>query len=125
MDMTRFSDENNPDYQNILSELQRFTECNQQQPEEELPSSFPISSTSLVPLAPPAPSELPEVQRQSYHSSWNQGPSLEERDETATSVERTPNQATKSINNFSGTVNNYGGKLYQGIEFNSRGAMTF
>lgn len=125
-DMVRFSDGNNPDYRNVLSELQRFIGSNPQRLEEELPLSFPTSSMSSAPPGPPAPSELPEVQRQSHRSSWNQMPSLEEHDETAAGVERTTNQATKPVNNFSGTFNTYGGKLYQGNAFNSGGGpMTF
>ena len=125
-DMARFSDGNNPDYRNVLSELQRLISSDKQRPEEELPLSFPTSSMSLAPPAPPAPSELPEVQRQSHNSSWNRIPSLEERDETAMRVARTPNQAIKPVNNFSGTFHTNGGKLYQGNEFNSGGGpMTF
>ena len=125
-DMVRFSDGNDPDYRNVLSELQRLTGSDNQRPEAELPLSFPTSSMLFAPPAPTAPSELPEVKRQSHHSSWNQIPSLEGRDETATRVARTPNQATKPVNHFSGTFHTNGGKLYQGNEFNSGGGpMTF
>ena len=125
-DMVRFSDGSNPDYRNVLSELQRFVGSNNHPLEEELPSSIPTSSTSFAPPTPPAPSELPELQRQSHHSSSNQISSLEERDETTTFVERTPNKAPKPVNKFSGTFNTNGGKLYQGNEFNSGGgSMTF
>ena len=112
MDMTKFSDDNNRDYKNVLSELQRFIGSNQQPLEEELP--------------PPAPSELPEVQRPSHHSSWNQVSSSGERNDAAAGVERPPTQATKPVNNFSGTFSTNGGKQYQGNEFNSGGGpMTF
>lgn len=44
MDMTKFSSDQDPDYRNVLSELQRFTQSYKQQAKERPPSASSASS---------------------------------------------------------------------------------
>lgn len=102
MDMTKFLSNQDPDYRNVLAELQRTVQSCKQQTKSELPS---------------ATSETAEVRGKSDHGIWN---------ESFSAGKREPHGPTKSVNNFSGTFYANGGKMIQGNEFNSGGgSMTF
>lgn len=102
MDMTKFVNKQDPDYRNVLSELQRFIQPGNYQSEKKLPLASSVSSKS---------------QEQSHHGARNESSSTGERDSR---------QSTKSVNTFSGTFNTNGGKMIQGSEFNSGGgSMSF
>lgn len=99
MDMTKFSSDQDPDYRNVLSELQRFIQPQEQQPER--PFTFPASPTS------------PETQGQSR--------SVLEQDQTTVHGEDHAYRPTELVNTFSGNFHTGGGKMIQGGQFNSRG----
>ncbi|KAI4120513.1 MAG: hypothetical protein LQ338_006965, partial [Usnochroma carphineum] len=109
--MVRFSDKKDPDYQNILSELRRFIQPCQQQPEQALLSAFSASS---------------ETQGQFHRETRDESSSAGKRDETITHERDNLYQPTKLVNNFSGSFHTGGGRIIQGNEFNSGGGpMTF
>ena len=100
--MTKFLSHQDPDYRNVLSELQRFVQSHMQQTEKELPSAAPV---------------CPEIQGQSDHGVGN---------ENIVREEEKPCRPTKLVNTFSGRFHTNGGKIIQGNEFNSGGgSMTF
>lgn len=99
MDMTKFSSDQDPDYQNILSELQRFTN----------PRSSPHQLKEALNLASAGTEER------------NQGYSAGEQDQAAAHATASPKQPTRLVNTFSGSFNTGGGKMIQGGEFNSGG----
>lgn len=106
MDMTKFLSDQDPDYRNVVSELQRFI-----QPCEQLgerPSAFSASPTS------------PENQGQ-YHSRLQNEGSVPGQDPTNVHERDHPRRPTKTVNTFSGTFNTGGGKMIQGGDFNSGG----
>ena len=106
MDMTKFPSNQDPDYQNVVSELQRFIQSSEQT--KERPSTSSIS---------PAPSEN---QGQSHSTLRSKG-SAPEQDPTNLYERDHPCQPTRSVNTFSGTFNTGGGKIIQGGDFNSGG----
>ena len=112
MGMTRFSSDQDPDYQNVLSELRRFVQPYKQQMGTMLPLATSVS---------------PDLHGKSYHRTENKSSSTMERDQNTVRVEEKPYQpARSSINTFSGTFDTSGGKMIQGSEFNSGGgSMTF
>ncbi|KAL8697121.1 MAG: hypothetical protein Q9201_007298 [Fulgogasparrea decipioides] len=110
-DMTKFTSDQDPDYRNVLSELQRFVQACKQQTKRELPS---------------AASESPEIQGQSDHGIGNESSSAGKGDQNVMREKEKPYGPTKPVNTFSGTFNTNGGKIIQGNEFNSGGGpMTF
>ena len=114
MDMTKFLSDQDPDYRNVFSELQRFIQPLEQQPEKAQPLAFSASSTSS------------ETQGQSRYRMQNEGSSVAEQDQTTVHGKDHPHQPTKLVNTFSGNFNTGGGKLIQGGDFNSGGGpMTF
>ena len=100
--MTKFVSKEDPDYRNVLSELQRFIQPGNHQSEKELPLASSVSS---------------KTQEQSPRGARN---------ESSPTGERDSRQSTKSVNTFSGTFNTQGGRMIQGSEFSSGGgSMTF
>ena len=111
MNMTKFLNNQDPDYRNVLSELQRFVQSYMQQTEKELPSAASIS---------------PKIQGQSNPGAENETSSADKRDQNIVREEDKPYRSTKSVNIFSGRFHINGGKIIQGNEFNSGGgSMTF
>ncbi|KAL9632948.1 MAG: hypothetical protein Q9164_004993 [Protoblastenia rupestris] len=111
IDMTKFSNNQDPDYRNVLSELQRFIQPDEQQPKGELPL---------------APSIRSEAQGQYQYGTRNERSLAEERDQVTKQEEENLHQPTKLVNTFSGTFHTNGGRIIQGNEFNSMGgSMTF
>ena len=109
MDMTRFSSDQDPDYRNVLSELQRFSQPCNQQAEEHLPLASSASS---------------ETQEQGHTKSLDES-SLVGQQKKATG-RGALHQPAKLINLFSGNFNTSGGKMIQGGEFSlGGGPMTF
>ena len=110
MDMTKFSSNQDPDYRNVLSELQRFVQSCEQQTKEKLPLASSMS---------------PKIQGKSVHGIGNEN-LVEERDQNNVPEGEKPSRPKKLINNFSGTFYTGGGKVIQGNEFYSGGgSMTF
>ena len=106
MDMTKFLSDQDPDYRNVVSELQRFIQpCKQL---GERPSAFSASPTS------------PESQDQYHLRLQNEG-SVPGQDPTNVYERDHPRRPTKMVNTFSGTFNTGGGKMIQGGVFNSGG----
>ena len=111
MDMTKFLSDQDPDYQNVLSELRRFVQLYKQQMGAMLPL------TTFVSL---------DVYGQFYHGTGNESSSTMERDQNTVRKKEKPYRSARSINTFSGTFHTSGGKMIQGSEFNSGGgSMTF
>ena len=111
MGMTRFSSDQDPDYQNVLSELRRFVQLYEQQMGAMLPLVTSVSS---------------DVHGQSHRGTGNESSSTMERDQNTARVEEKPYQPARSTNTFSGTFDTSGGKMIQGSEFNSGGgSMSF
>lgn len=112
MEMTRFLNDQDPDYRNVLSELRRFVRPNEQQTKE---------------IPPLVESEFPEIQGQTdYHGTGTENFSAMERDQDTVREEEKPYRPARSVNTFSGTFHTNGGKMIQGSEFNSGGGpMTF
>lgn len=114
VDMTKFSSDRDPDYRNVLSELQRFIQSPEQQPKKAQPLAFSASSTSSESLG------------QSKHEMRNEGSSVAEQGQTLAHEPNHPYRPTRSVNTFSGNFNTGGGKMIQGGDFNSGGgSMTF
>ncbi|KAK3166744.1 hypothetical protein OEA41_009869 [Lepraria neglecta] len=90
MDMTKFLSDQDPDYQNVLSELQRFI-------------ALRLAS-----------SESSGTGGESHCEVRNQGYSAGEQVKTTVHNKAIPNQPTRSINTFSGNFNTGGGKMIQG-----------
>ena len=106
MDMTKFLSDQDPDYRNVVSELQRFIQpCGQL---GERPSAFSASPIS------------PENQGQ-YHLRLQDEGSVPGQDPTNVHERDHPRRPTKTVNTFSGTFNTGGGKMIQGGDFNSGG----
>ncbi len=112
MDMTRFLSDQDPDYRNVLSELRRFVQPNEQQTRARLP---------LVTSAPA------ETQGQSeYSKTGNESSLTTDGDPNTVHEEDKTHRPARSANTFSGTFNTGGGKMIQGSEFHSGGgSMTF
>lgn len=106
MDMTKFPSNQDPDYQNVVSELQRFIHSSEQT--EERPSTISASPT------------FPENQGQSRSTSRSEA-SIPEQDPTNMHARDHPHQPTRLVNTFFGTFNTGGGKIIQGGNFNSGG----
>ena len=106
MDMTKFPSDGDPDYRNVVSELQRLTQPHKQQPEQELPL---------------AASESSENQGQFHREISSEGSSAKERSQATMNHKNNSYQPSKTVNTFSGTFNTNGGKIIQGGEFNSGG----
>ncbi len=105
-DMTKFLSDQDPDYRNVLSELQRFIQSYKQQTKKELPLT---TSVSL------------KIQGQSDHGLGNESSSAGKQDENIVREKEKPYWPTKSVNTFAGTFHTNGGKMIQGNEFNSGG----
>ncbi len=112
MDMTSFLSDQDPDYRNVLSELRRFVQPNEQQTKARLPSVTSVS---------------PETQEESsFYGTGDENSSTMERDQNTVREEEKQHRPAKSANTFSGTFHTNGGKMIQGSEFNSGGgSMTF
>ena len=111
MDMTKFLSDQDPDYQNILSELRRFI-----QPYEQITGSDLQSEHSI----------LPESQGLSIHGTSNKGSSKTEPHQSTIDAQEKPYQPGRLVNNFSGAFNTSGGRMLLGNEFNTGGgSMTF
>ncbi len=114
MDMTKFLSDQDPDYRNVLSELQRFIQPPKRQPKKVQLSAFPASPTSL------------ESPGQSNHEMRNEGSLVAEQSQTPVHEIDPPYRPTRLVNTFSGNFNTGGGKLIQGGDFHSGGgSMTF
>lgn len=109
MDMTKFLSNQDPDYRNVFSELQRFIQPLEQQPKMAQPLAFSASPTSS------------ETQGQSHHKMRNEGSSVAEQDQTTVPGKDHPDQTTRLVNTFSGNFNTGGGKMIQGGDFSSGG----
>lgn len=105
MDMTKFASDQDPDYRNVLSELQRFTRHVPHQPEEASRS---------------ASSEFSESGGKHYNGT-HQGQSAKEHDRFIFHGDSNSTQLTRSVNTFSGTFNSGGGKMFSGSQFDSKG----
>lgn len=94
MEMTRFRSDQNPDYQNVFSELRRLVE-----------------------------SILHAVKEASGPASSKFSQTGEEKDHKQSAMHRECgwSQPATSVNNFSGTFNSGGGKMFQGNRFDSKG----
>ena len=111
MNMTKFLSDQDPDYQNILSELRRFI-----QPYEQITGSDLQSEHSI----------LPENQGLSIHGTSNKGSSKTEPHQNTIHAEEKPYQPGRLVNNFSGAFNTSGGRIFLGNEYNTGGgSMTF
>ena len=104
--MTKFSSDQDPDYRNVLSELQRFVRFYEQQTNKELPL---------------ATSESPGIQGRSDQGVGNKSSSADQRNANIVGEEDKAHEPTKSFNAFSGTFHSNGGKMIQGNKFNSGG----
>ena len=110
-DMTKFLSDQDPDYRNVLFELQRFIQSYKQQTKKEL---LLATSVSL------------KIQGQSDHELGNESSSASKQDENIVREKEKPYWPTKSVNTFSDTFHTNGGKMIQGNEFNSGGgSMSF
>ncbi|KAG8534012.1 uncharacterized protein KY384_000854 [Bacidia gigantensis] len=110
MDMTKFLSNEDPDYRNVLSELQRFIESGQHQ-SKRVVSASPESSNN---------GEKPHREIQKEISSAG------EQDQAAVHGKASSKESTKLVNNFSGNLDSGGGKMIQGNTFNSGGgSMSF
>ena len=117
MNMTKFLSDQDPDYRNVLSELQRFLQLHEQQAKKEPSSVSSISSTS---------SEFLKGQPHSHHGAQNESSSKERWYQTTVHAKNDTNQPTKLANTFSGSFHSNGGKMISGNEFNSGGgSMSF
>jgi len=112
MDMTRFLSDQDPDYRNVLSELRRLVQPDEQQTKARLPLVTSVS---------------PDIQGQSdHHGTGDESSSTIERNQNTVHEEEKPYQPARSVSTFSGTFHTNGGKMIQGSEFNSGGgSMTF
>ena len=111
MDMTKFLSDQDPDYQNVLSELRRFIEPGLHQ------SKNALRSTS---------SESSGTGERFHYESQNHSYSAEEHDQTAMHEQVNSRQPARSVSTFSGNFNTGGGKMILGGEFNSGGgSMSF
>lgn len=106
MDMTKSLSDQDPDYRNVLSELQRFIEPGPHQPRKAL---------RLV------PSESSGTGGEYHCKVRNQGHSAGEQVQTTVHDEAISKQPTKLVNTFSGNFKSGGGKMIQGGQFNSGG----
>lgn len=104
MDMTKFPNDQDPDYRNVVSELRRFIHP----PEQDRPFTFSASPTSS------------ETQGESHSRMIEEG-SVPAPDLTTVHERGQLLQPTKLVNTFSGTFNTGGGKMIQGGKFNSGG----
>ena len=111
MDMTKFLSDQDPDYQNILSELRRFIQPYEQTTEAELQLENSI---------------FPETQGQSNYATRNKSSSKMQPHKNTMYEEEQPYQPARLSNNFSGPFNTNGGSVFLGNEFNAGGgSMTF
>jgi len=106
MDITRFLSDQDPDYQNILSELRRFNEPVLHQPIEALHLKSSASSGTGGKIHCQTP---------------DQGCAAREQDQATVHGKASSNQPTGSVNTFSGNFHTGGGKMIQGSQFDSRG----
>ena len=109
-DMTKFSNQQDPDYRNVLSELRRLTQLCQEARSQQ-PAATATSSA---------------VQGVNDDSIGNESSSTMERDRGTLPEQRASNGPSRSAIKFSGTFNTSGGKMYSGNNFNSGGgSMSF
>lgn len=95
--MTKFASDQDPDYRNVLSELQRFVRPVPYQPKEASRStSSGFSRTG-----------------RKFYDRTHRGQSVKEHEEATLYGGSSSTQPTRSINTFSGTFNS-GGKLFSG-----------
>ena len=106
MDMTKFISDQDPDYQNVLSELQRLVE------------SVPHQRKEASGLAA---SKFSETSGKSLEETHHQGQSANDHDQSTVQGNSSSTQPTRLVNTFSGTFNSGGGKMFQGNQFDSKG----
>ncbi|KAL2056045.1 hypothetical protein ABVK25_003687 [Lepraria finkii] len=106
IDMSKFMSDQDPDYRNVLSELQRFIESIPHRPKEA--SRFASSGFS-------------ETGGNSHNETHYQGQSAKEHGQSTVHGDSSSTRPTRSINTFSGTFNSGGGKMFQGNRFDSKG----
>ena len=106
MDMTKFMSDQDPDYQNVLSELQRLVE------------SVPHQRKEASGLAA---SKFSETSGKSLEETHHQGQSANDHDQSTVHGNSSSTQPTRLVNTFSGTFNSGGGKMFQGNQFDSKG----
>ena len=104
--MTKFLSDQNPDYRNVLSELQRFIQPGQYQPRK---------------TSPLASSDLFGTGGQYHCETQGKGSLAVEQDQTVVHEKVSSNQPTRFVNAFSGNFNTSGGKMIQGGNFSSGG----
>ena len=105
--MTKFSSKDDPDYQNLLSEMRRFLVNSEPQNEAGIPSAV------AQPLTTQASSQ-----------DGNRSKTSAEQQEQIRDPQK--NNSGQQINHFSGRFESSGGKMIMGGVFNSGGgAMTF
>ena len=123
MDMTKFASREDPDYRNVLAQLQRWTaKVSRQNDDSDLTQKLEKtvdaeSQASTVLQASSAeedgqPLPVPSV------ASMQAGPAEQPRDPGSSGQ---PTNEAHAANVFSGTFNSGGGKMYQGNTFNSGG----
>jgi len=111
MDMTKFMSDQDPDYQNVLSELQRLVESVPHQVKE---------ASGL------ASSKCSETSGKFHEETHHQGQSAKDHNQSTMHGHSSSTQPTRLVNTFSGTFNSRGGKMFQGNQFDSQGGpMTF
>ena len=106
MDMTKFTSDQDPDYRNVISELQRLIQPYEPQLEEQMSIATSTSSPS---------------QGHHHHGTRNEGFSAGEPDQATVHEKEHSHRPTKLVNTFSDTIHTNGGKPIQGNEFNSGG----
>lgn len=106
IDMSKFMSDQDPDYRNVLSELQRFIESIPHRPKEA--SRFASSGFS-------------ETRGKSHNETHHQGQSAKEHGQSTVHGDSSSTTPTRSVNTFSGTFNSGGGKMFQGNRFDSEG----
>ena len=97
MDMTKFMSDQDPDYQNVLSELRRLLE------------SVPHPAKEASGLAS---SKLSEIVGKFREGNHHEGQSVKDHDQSTVHGDSSSTQPIRSVNTFSGTFNSGGGKMF-------------
>ena len=114
MNMTKFQSDHDPDYRNVLCELQRFTSPGEQYLKAQQTSASTASST------------YSESRQLSHWEIHDESPPAKQQDQNLVYTTHRTGQPTKLANTYSGTFYTNGGKVIAGNEFNSGGgSMSF
>ena len=106
MNITKFMSDQDPDYQNVLLELQRLLESVPHQVKEALD----LTSSKIF-----------KTDGKFHEEAHHQDQSAMNHDQSTVHKDSTLTQPTRSVNTFSGTFNSGGGKMFQGNQFDSKG----